>query len=162
MIPHIRSNISIKTFTDSVKELKPHIIHFIGHGAEAETDSGEPVGRLVFHSDDFREEEGVDSEELRKRFARILADKCPLKLVFLNACLTGLQARAISAAGLTVIGSNSNINSVNARRFATGFYKKYSENEDVNAAVHDGFDYVVDAVDYVQVFENGQEIDLKR
>lgn len=161
-VPKIRSNVSLKVFTDIVKEIKPHIIHFIGHGVETDDHSGVPLAQLVFHSDDFRDEKKVDSEELRKRFTRILSDKCPLRMVFLNACLSALQARAISSAGLTVIGSNNRINSEDARGFAAGFYKCYGKNEDIIEAIQYGFDYVVDAATYIQLFKNGEEIAINR
>jgi GTPase SAR1 family protein len=159
---HKHSKSTFISFIDQVKEWKPHILHFVGHGITEEVEGGvQPVGQIIFHGDDDRDDDKVDSQQLKAAFADFLSMKCPLKLVFLNACLSDLQAKAISETGLTVIGSNRAINSEVARRFAAHFYDAYRESEDVVAAAQNGFVYASGAKKYLEIYQNGKKIDFQ-
>jgi len=160
------AKITFRTFMEAVKKYNPHILHFVGHGSQDEPQSGEGKSYLFFHDDgpSFKSYHEVDSVELKDAFLTLLGEKykCPLKLVFLNACLSMTQAQAISETGLTVIGFSTKIKSDDARRFAAYFYDEYQKTEDVILAAQYGFETVYNAKQYLKIYQNGEEINFQR
>lgn len=150
------------SFIKNVDKWKPHIIHFVGHGAVDGSKEKAPIGQIIFHSDDLRSEHKVDTYQLKETFGGFLQEKYPLGLVFLNACLTAQQAMKISEVGLIVIGSNSEINSEDARLFAVNFYDIYREEEDVYKAIHYAFRHVPNAKKYLEIYQNGKKLNLNQ
>lgn len=159
---HSLSEVTRPKMIDRIKTLKPHFIHFIGHGVEGKADNNYAEG-LVFHSDgNVRETEILDSEQLKATFQDI-KDRykdIPLHTVYLNACLSSTQAVAISSAGLEVIGANDKIGSASARQIAGGFYKSYSESLTVTDALDKALEYAPECRDKFEVFCNGNRIPL--
>ena len=79
------SNVSPADMIDLVDEERPHILHFVGHGAETDPDT-QQGGGLIFFSDNRREEEKLNTKEARSVFEKMKYHQPQLKLVFLNAC----------------------------------------------------------------------------
>ena len=94
----------------AIKEEKPHIVHFCGHGQED--------GSLVLE-DDSGNHKPVSSEGLAALF-KLHSDY--VKCVLLNACYSETPAEAISQYINYVIGMNKPIQDKAAIEFARGFY----------------------------------------
>ncbi len=92
-------------------EHSPAVVHFCGHGAG---DKG-----LCFE-DDNGTTQFVDGERLAKLFHLVNDD---VKCVVLNACLSDVQARAISENIDFVIGMKEEVGDAAAIKFAQGFYE---------------------------------------
>ncbi len=101
--------------------LKPHIVHFSGHGQSAG----------IVLQDESGNSQPVDGEALADLLA-IVGDR--LQCVVLNACYTEQQAEAIAAHVAAVIGTRRAITDDGARRFAAGFYRGISNGKDVESA----------------------------
>lgn len=113
---------------------KPHVFHFIGHGAQ---------GALVFcRSDNIADLIAAD------RLAILLAGCTTLRLVFLNACrsaVTGAQAafagvaqRLLQQGIAAVIAMQAAIYDDHALRFSQEFYRAFAEGLRVEQAVSEG------------------------
>jgi hypothetical protein len=155
------SNVTSTDFMKAARNWRPHTIHFVGHGKEVESPDEDRDTQLIFHNDDFRELELIDSDKFSKMLEKLMKDgNVPLRIVFLNACSTSILAQKISKVkgGLQVVCSDSEITSDNARRFASEFYNSYCQDEDVLHAVEEGFWAIPDAESYIQVFQNGKNI----
>ncbi len=98
-----------KDMCREMEELKPAIVHFLGHG------DGEK-GLL------FEEEDGtvdlVSADRLKRLFELFSQVEC----VVLNACYSAVQAKAIHGHVPCVIGMSLSIGDRAARDFAEGFY----------------------------------------
>ena len=92
-------------------EIKPHILHFSGHGNKS--------GQIIFQ-DDQGNSRPIDSEAL-KHLLTILKDN--IRLVLLNACYSRPQAEAITEHIDCAIGMGSAIGDVAAIEFAGAFYR---------------------------------------
>ena len=88
----------------------PHILHFCGHGVGA--------AGLALEAD----ESGVAQLLSTEAIAGLFEVCQQLECVVLNACYSDVQAQAIRAQGITVIGMNQAIGDDAAREFAIGFY----------------------------------------
>lgn len=156
--PIPKDNISLYDLTAATDEEQPTIVHFVGHGEEADPDTKTGGGLRVF-SDNRREVEVIDAPHLAEIFRKIKYQQPQLSLVFLNACFTEPQARAISLAGLYAFGTADKIGSVDARRVAMGFYKKYALTKDVKLAAEHACTILRDS-SLIRLFHCGQEIKL--
>jgi len=120
-----------------------HVVHFMGHG-DFDADKG---GVLLMERDDAeRSPDPVSGRE----FAVMIADE-PLRLVYLNACKTGVAGLSESAdrlhpfAGVAsalikkgvpaVVAMQFPISDRAAINFATTFYERVAQNMPVDAAV---------------------------
>lgn len=143
-------------------ETNPTLVHFSGHGEVIsntpqltdsraleftskdgiETDSeGLMGGIMLLHADQQDEPQLVSAYALRDLFANFTSD---LKLVFLNACYSQIQAEAIHEYVPYVIGMKQAVNDLIAIAFARAFYDALGAGRDI----HDAFQL---AKDYLKV-----------
>lgn len=157
------SNVSPMDMINWIDAEGPHILHFVGHGEETHPDT-KTGGGLVFFSDNRREDVRLNTREAGSIFEKIKYQQPQLKLVFLNACYSEPQAKAISAAGLYAIGASDKIGSAVAEKFAAGFYHKYIQTKDIIAAAEFGLTQASavrsDADEWIHLFYNGERISL--
>jgi len=146
-----------KSFQNVVAHQTPHIIHFIGHGhfGRAKDQSGKEIGKemggLIFLAgDDDNSADWINEE----RIATQLSRKADLRLVFLQACESGMVGsianpgpyRAISGvAGKlaavnipAVVAMQAKISNKESNRFAKEFYQKLLSSKTIEAAVLEG------------------------
>jgi CHAT domain/WD domain, G-beta repeat len=130
-----------------VRDLKPTVIHFSGHGgvrAAVSTrrrdvvidiaSSGRDQSGLYFHS-----ASGGTQLVSPDAIAHTLnAAGASVRLVVLNACFSEVIADAILAHVDCVVGMSGSINDDAARSFAVGFYGGLGEHESIAAAVKQG------------------------
>jgi len=102
-------------------DLKPHIVHFCGHGGE---------GGIAFE-DETGHAKLVSAEALRV-FFELFADK--VECVVLNACYSEIQAEAIAQHIDYVIGMKRGIGDTAAIEFAVAFYDALGAGESVEFA----------------------------
>ncbi|MBW4659756.1 MAG: CHAT domain-containing protein [Drouetiella hepatica Uher 2000/2452] len=107
-------------------EVKPHVVHFSGHG---EGDAG-----LVFQ-DVMGQIKLVSSEALSGLFA-LFADR--VECVLLNACYAEVQAEAIVQHINYVIGMKQAVRDDVAITFAVGFYEGLGDGLSIEAAFEQG------------------------
>jgi WD40 repeat protein len=129
-----------------LRELRPTIVHFSGHGARptsiaalgqardlAAPPEREPAG-VVFDSASGRSHV-VSPEAIAQTLGAVGAK---VRLVLLNACYTGAIADALLAHVDCVIGMTGAIHDDAARSFAIGFYGGLGEHESIAAAFEQG------------------------
>jgi tetratricopeptide (TPR) repeat protein len=114
-----------------LRELKPTIVHFSGHGHEALR--GEPAG-LSFHGATGAKQV-VTAEAIAQTFGSL---GTRVQLVLLNACYSVPVAGALRAHVDCVVGMSGAIHDAAARSFAIGFYGGLGEQESVAAAFQQG------------------------
>ena len=117
-----RHDISISDLRRQIQNYDPQIIHFSGHGS--------PRSALVFKNEN-AQVEIVPSNALSNLF-ELLSEK--VSLVFLNACYSEEQAKAISKHIDFVIGMSDAISDKAARKFAGSFYSSLGFGESVARA----------------------------
>jgi hypothetical protein len=93
-----RHDISIKWLIEELLNYNPQILHFSGHGSEKSA--------LIFKNENNGRIEQVPPSALSRLF-KVLGKK--IDLVFLNACYTEKQARAIAEHVNCVIGMSDAI-----------------------------------------------------
>lgn len=114
---------------DGINELRPHVIHFSGHGGGAS---------LLF--DDARvareEEEQAGHTVSLDLLARALAaTDTPPMLVVLNACDSLEGAEVLLRVAPVVIGMRSGVSDIGAEAFAARFYSAIASAQAVGAAL---------------------------
>lgn len=124
----------------ALKKYDSHILHFIGHG-RFEPESGE--GALVFQGS-----EGQEEPLTGTRLADVLAQVPKLRLVFLNACKTGLAEGRNPFAGVATALVNRGVSSVLAMQasipdeaaviFSRGVYTSLAQGGTLEEAVSQG------------------------
>ncbi len=110
----------------ALNEHKPHIVHFSGHG--------ETTGELNLLDKDGNPKP-VKPEAIRSLFTNL---KDNIRIVFFNACHTGIQAQAISKVIDCVIGMNTDIKDQAAPLFAASFYRALGFGRSVKEAFEQG------------------------
>ncbi len=135
-----------------LRELKPTVVHFSGHGGlqaagsdrraaphrdvvgvQGAHDSGQDQG-LYFQGPDGRAQL-VSAVALTQTFS---AAGASVRLVVLNACYSEAQAAALVTQVDCVVGMGGSIQDGAARNFAIGFYGGLGERESVAAAYEHG------------------------
>jgi hypothetical protein len=113
-------------FLDDLERYRPDILHFSGHGTE--------YSSLVFQDGD-----ELSSEQLEKTFQSL-----PFKIsvVFLNACYSKQQARAISKYVDYIIGMKKAVSDEAAIIFSSKFYKSLLKNINYKEAYNDAIAYL--------------------
>jgi CHAT domain-containing protein len=114
--------VRVQDVYQSLLDLKPHIVHFSGHGTG---DDG-----LVLE-DETGQMKLVDTIALTKLFELFATN---IECVVLNACYSEVQASAIAQHIPYVIGMNKAIGDKAAIKFATGFYSAIGAGESVEFA----------------------------
>jgi WD40 repeat protein len=132
-----------------VRELRPTVVHFSGHGGARMAGAagsahdrdfvavapygGEPHG-LHFH-DAAGGAQVVSPEAIAQTLGAVGAS---VKVVVLNACFTAPIAEALLAHVDCVVGMSGSIHDDAARSFAIGFYGGLGEHESIAAAFEQG------------------------
>jgi len=118
-----RHDISIKWLIEELLNYNPQILHFSGHGSEKSA--------LIFQSENTGEIEEVPQFALSEVF-RVLGGK--IDLVFLDACYSERQARAIAEHVNCVIGMSDAIPEITATEFASTFYSSLGFGKNIKDA----------------------------
>jgi hypothetical protein len=116
---------SLDILLESVIAHEPHILHFCGHGRNRKIEPDgtvNPNHGLVLHDNNHHQPRFVNAADLYLRFKRLKRMANPLQLVFLNACHSYEEARAISRHGIFTVGAKNVVISSAAQRFAAAFY----------------------------------------
>lgn len=125
---NLKSEFALKPqdLQSAVLKHKPRIVHFSGHGADA--NSTNKTGG-IFLQDDKGEGQLVSGEALANMFS-ILLRKIEVEVVLLNSCYSEEQAKAIVQSVPYVIGMNDSVKDGVAIEFAAGFYQSMSQYRD--------------------------------
>ncbi|WNG45288.1 CHAT domain-containing protein [Archangium minus] len=127
-----------------LREHKPDIVHFCGHGS--------PNGVQL------RAEDGRDATEVSgDSLARVFQDR-GVTLLVLNACFSGHQASVLSKVVQCVVGTTDAVGDDDSRRFSKTFFKTLGNGHTVEEAFRDGRD-VVDASGGIDVFRSFGNLD---
>ncbi len=105
--PAVRPGDLIEHFS----RVKPHVVHFSGHGAR--------TGEIFLEGEDGAAR-AVPREGLIELF-RVMKDN--IRLVILNACFTGSQAREAARTVEATVGMDTDIGDEAAIAFAVAFYR---------------------------------------
>jgi hypothetical protein len=106
-----RHEISIKSLIEELLNYNPQILHFSGHGSDKSA--------LIFKNENTGQSEEVPPIALSNLF-KVLSNK--IDLVFLNACYSEKQAKAIAEHVDCVIGMSDAVYDTAAIEFASMFY----------------------------------------
>ena len=134
-----RHDISIKWLIDELLNYNPQILHFSGHGIEKSA--------LIFKNEATNQIEEVPPSALSKLF-KVLGKK--IDLVFLNACYSEKQARAIAEHVNCVIGMHDAISDIAAIEFASTFYSSLG----FGKSIEDAFDIALVQLELLSIPEN--------
>jgi hypothetical protein len=139
--PEYEPKASWEKFKEKVRDFKPHIIHFIGHGQRNIKERG---GMIAF----VKEAGEADWRSDREFAAAVTARNPNLKLVFLQACESALPDPYIGVSGVAkcvankgipaVVGMQYKVEKEVADAFAASFYKALFEGKPVDVAVKEG------------------------
>ena len=127
-----------------VREDKPNVIHFSGHGSKK---------GIILRADSGGYHE-VDGVSLRQ-----FLEGRGVDLVVLNACYSRGQADTIQGAVRTVVGTTDAVGDEAARRFSVAFYRSLGNGLSVREAFRDGRDAVA-LHGLIDVFHSEGELDL--
>jgi hypothetical protein len=114
----------IEDFFQALNEIKPHIVHFTGHGNEN--------GELLFTNEKGMDYEPISINALKNLFKTTKKDN--IKLVFLDACYSKIQGETIVSEIDYVIGMNSSILETTSTTFARAFYNSLSTGRTIKEA----------------------------
>jgi CheY-like chemotaxis protein len=134
-----RHDISIKWLIEELLNYNPKILHFSGHGSE--------TSALIFKNENTGQIEEVPPSALSKLF-KVLGKE--INLVFLNACYSEKQARAIAEHVDCVIGMSTAISDIAAIEFASTFYSSLG----FGRSVEDAFDLALIQLELLSIPEN--------
>jgi CheY-like chemotaxis protein len=134
-----RHDISIKWLIEELLNYKPKILHFSGHGSEKSA--------LLFKNENTGQIEEVPPSALVKLF-KVLGKE--INLVFLNACYSEKQARAIAEHVDCVIGMSTTISDIGALEFGSTFYSSLG----FGRSVEDAFDLALVQLELLSIPEN--------
>lgn len=126
---------------NSILSIKPHIIHFSGHGKNSNTSFQDLTQELNIKIDDssgiiLKDENGkskiIKTKALSNMFGLFASDKdLKINTVILNACYSEIQAKEISKYIPFVIGINNKIGDKTAIEFTTGFYRGLANGKEI-------------------------------
>jgi hypothetical protein len=122
---------------EAVRRLRPHVVHFVGHGAFSREDS---QGALML----CRESDSTHFVVPASKVAQLLENE-DMALAVLNACdtgtssnfdpLSGVASALINAGANSVIATTRSIDDSAALLFAREFYRSFIENYGTEAAL---------------------------
>lgn len=110
----------------AVLKHQPRIVHFSGHGIDANSNN---ITGGIFLQDDKGEAVLVSGEALAGMFG-VLLRKIDIEVVLLNSCYSEEQAKAIAQHVPYVIGMNDSVKDGVAIEFAVGFYQSMAQYRD--------------------------------
>lgn len=134
-----RHDISIKWLIEELLNYNPQILHFSGHGSEKSA--------LIFKNENTGQIQEVPPSALSSLF-KILGKK--IDLVFLNACYSEKQARAIAEHVNCVIGMSDAISDNAAIEFASTFYSSLG----FGRSIEESFDLALVQLELLSIPEN--------
>ena len=134
-----RHDISLHDLRKQILNYNPQIVHFSGHGSQRSA--------LIFKSDK-GDVEVVPSDALSEFFERVSKD---ISLVFLNACYSEDQAKAISQHVDFVIGMSRTISDEASIAFATSFYSSLG----FGLSIDDAFNLAIGDLKLFSIPEDG-------
>jgi len=134
-----RHDISIKWLIEELLNYNPQILHFSGHGSERSA--------LIFKNEITGQIEEVPQSALSRLF-KVLGKK--IDLVFLNACYSEKQARAIAEHVNCVIGMSDAISDIAAIEFASTFYSSLG----FGRSIEDSFELALVQLELLSITEN--------
>jgi hypothetical protein len=137
---------------DKIRQIKPHLLHFIGH-AFPEVQGGAEAALLLYDQATNQEDSWSCSEIIND-----LKGSHVLRLVFLNACATGAstgEAWALSEAFLqagvpAVLSMRTDVAGESAAAFAEAFYRGLAKGYCLDAAVERGRKGVTPEIGWAQ------------
>lgn len=112
----------VRDFMDRLRDFKPHLLHFIGHGAQF---------GLCF-SDEAGDERFVEGDAFRRMLDA--SDVEDLRLVVLNACRSHEQAQKLTAMVDCAVGTTTDVPDECAIQFARRFYEDLASGTSVGYA----------------------------
>jgi hypothetical protein len=118
--------VDVGLLQDSLLEHKPRIVHFSGHGQNANTEN---LAGGIFLKDENNQAKLVKAEALAKLF-KLMRRKFDLNIVVLNSCHSEDQAKALQAEVPYVIGMNAAVKDSVAIQFAEGLYRGLTNHPD--------------------------------
>jgi len=110
-----------------VRDEKPNVIHFSGHGSTS--------GIIL------RNDAGGDHTVQGPELTRFLRDR-GIEIVVLNACYSKSQADSVRCVVKVVVGTTDAVEDEAARRFTAAFYRSIGNGLSVREAFRDGTDAV--------------------
>ncbi|GAA6622542.1 CHAT domain-containing protein [Scytonema sp. NUACC26] len=119
-------SVRVEDITQAIHNVKPHIIHFSGHGID--------TGELCFENESGNTQL-VKPDALAALF-KLFASQ--VYCIVLNACHSEIQAKAIAEHIPFVIGMNDEIGDKAAIAFAVGFYEALAANHSIEEAYNFG------------------------
>ena len=134
-----RHDISLHDLRKQILNYNPQMVHFSGHGSQRSA--------LIFKSDK-GDVEVVPSDALSEFFERVSKD---ISLVFLNACYSEDQAKAISQHVDFVIGMSRTISDEASIAFATSFYSSLG----FGLSIDDAFNLAIGDLKLFSIPEDG-------
>src|SRR5215213_5063799 len=134
-----RHDISIKWLIEELLNYNPQILHFSGHGSDKNA--------LIFKNEITGQIEEVPPSALSKLF-KVLGKE--IDLVFLNACYSEKQARAIAEHVNCVIGMSDAVSDDTAIEFASTFYSSVG----FGRSIEDSFDLAIVQLELLSIPEN--------
>jgi internalin A len=119
----VRRAVDAAGFKEFTEQVKPHILHFSGHG------HGGEYGGIVLQNDDHSGMHLLAPTALGSLFEYFQEEQIGIKMVILNACYSDAQAEAIARYVPYVIGTTVEIADDAAIAFSVGFYFKLAESD---------------------------------
>jgi hypothetical protein len=133
-----------RSFTQKVQEVRPHVVHFIGHGKHADD-----VGYLAFIKEQKVGRDPSDTAAwIRDADLADAFNKVRPHLMFLHACegaasdsyraFRGVALQMVYSRVRAVVAMQYKIPNLAANMFAERFYRSLGEGNDIDVAVQDG------------------------
>ncbi len=119
--------VDVRLLQESILKHKPKIIHFSGHGQQA--NSINAAGGIFLEDENTKEAKLVKAEALAKLF-KLMRQKFSLDIVVLNSCYSEDQAKALQAEVPYIIGMKADVKDSVAIQFAEGLYRGLANHPD--------------------------------
>lgn len=119
----VRRAVDAAGFKEFTEQVKPHILHFSGHG------HGGEYGGIVLQNDDHSGMHLLAPSALGSLFEYFHEEHIGIQMVILNACYSDAQAEAVARHVPYVIGTTVEIADDAAIAFSVGFYFKLAESD---------------------------------
>lgn len=142
---HHKQAVTADELQDSILTIKPHIVHFSGHGKKQSPGINQLSGDFDTNNSGliFNNEHGtskvIKTQALSNMFGLFATDgDLNINTVILNACYSKSQAKAIARHIPFVIGINNSIDDKAALEFSTGFYRGLANHKNIEFCYHLG------------------------
>jgi len=135
--------IAKKSVDEILRDKKPHIFHFIGHG-RLRQENGTRFGEIAFIDPITNSSpEWIRAEDFGELFARhqpgiVVLQACETGAVPLSEPFVGIASRVIQQNIPVVVAMQYEVSNQTARKFSLEFYKSLARFEPVDTAVQEG------------------------